>query len=104
MLNNIVDNFEQCGQQNIVHGCFHQARTGCSFFAVYWSHISRAQRSEPVGASEVCVPAHVALRMFIVLALVGQLSFLANRNAELVVSPLLSQLHKNWGGACWLHC
>ena len=35
MLNNIVDNFEQCGQQNIVHGCFHQARTGCSFFAVY---------------------------------------------------------------------
>ena len=35
MLNNIVDNLEQCGQQNIVHGCFHQARTGCSFFAVY---------------------------------------------------------------------
>ena len=34
MLNNIVDNLEQCGQQNIVHGCFHQARTGCSFFAV----------------------------------------------------------------------
>ena len=35
MLNNIVDNLEQCGQQNIVHCCFHQARTGCSFFAVY---------------------------------------------------------------------
>ena len=37
MLNNIVDNIEQCGQQNIVHSCFHQARTGCSFFAVYLS-------------------------------------------------------------------
>ena len=37
ILNNIVDNPEQCGQQNIVHCCFHQARTGCSFFAVYKS-------------------------------------------------------------------
>ena len=35
MLNNIVDNLEQCGQHNIVQGCFHQARTGCAFFAVY---------------------------------------------------------------------
>ena len=35
MLNNIVDNIEQCGQQNIVQCCFHQARTSCSFFAVY---------------------------------------------------------------------
>ena len=34
MLNN-VDNLEQCWQQNIVQCCFHQARTGCSFFAVY---------------------------------------------------------------------
>ena len=33
-LNNIVDNIEQCGQQNIVHCCFHQAEKGCSFFAV----------------------------------------------------------------------
>ena len=31
MLNNIVDIVEQCGQQNIVPCCFHQARTGCSF-------------------------------------------------------------------------
>ena len=37
MLNNIVDNFEQCGQQNIAQCCFHHARTGCSFFAVYFS-------------------------------------------------------------------
>ena len=35
MLNNIVDNLEQCGQQIIVQCCFHQARTGCAFFAVY---------------------------------------------------------------------
>ena len=35
MLNNIVNNLEQCGQQNIVQCCFHQARTGCAFFAVY---------------------------------------------------------------------
>ena len=44
MLNNIVDNLEQCGQQNIVQCCFHQARTGCAFFAVYpriFSAVSR---------------------------------------------------------------
>ena len=35
MLNNIVDNLEQCGQQNIVQCCFHQARRGCPLFAVY---------------------------------------------------------------------
>ena len=35
MLNNIVDNLEQCGQHNIVQSCFHQARTGCAFLAVY---------------------------------------------------------------------
>ena len=35
MLNNIVDNLELCGQHNIVQCCFHQARTGCAFFAVY---------------------------------------------------------------------
>ena len=35
MLNNIVDNLEQCGQHNTVQCCFHQARTGCAFFAVY---------------------------------------------------------------------
>ena len=35
MLDNIVDNIEQCGQHNIVQGCFHQPRTGCAFFAVY---------------------------------------------------------------------
>ena len=34
MLNNIVDNIEQCWQQNIVQACFHHARTGCSFLAV----------------------------------------------------------------------
>ena len=32
MLNNIVDNIEQCGQHNIVQGCFHQPWTGCAFF------------------------------------------------------------------------
>ena len=39
MLNNIVDNLEQCGQQNIVQCCFHQARTGCAFFAVYTDRV-----------------------------------------------------------------
>ena len=37
MLNNTVDNIEQCGQHNIVQGCFHQPWTGCAFFAVYKS-------------------------------------------------------------------
>ena len=35
ILNNIVDNIEQCGQQYIVQACFHLAKTGCSFLAVY---------------------------------------------------------------------
>ena len=38
MLNNIVNNIKQCGQQNIVPACFHQARTGCSFLAVKKKH------------------------------------------------------------------
>ena len=36
MLNNIVDNFEQCGQHNIVRCCFHHLRTGCAILAVYF--------------------------------------------------------------------
>ena len=31
MLNNIVDNIEQCGQHNIVQGCFHQPETSDNF-------------------------------------------------------------------------
>ena len=34
------------------------------------------------------VPAHTALRMFIMQVLASQLPFLANRNAELAVPPL----------------
>ena len=34
MLNNIVDNIEQCGQHNFVQGCFHQPWTGCAFLRV----------------------------------------------------------------------
>ena len=37
MLNNIVDNIEQCGQHNIVQGCFHRPWTGCAFLRVYSS-------------------------------------------------------------------
>ena len=44
MLNNIVDNLEQCGQHNIVQCCFHQARTGCAFFAVYTKFASFTNR------------------------------------------------------------
>ena len=40
MLNNIVANLEQCGQQNIVQCCFHQARTGCAFVAVIERYIT----------------------------------------------------------------
>ena len=38
---------------------------------------------------QVCVPTHVALRMFIVQVLACRLPLRANRNAELVVPPLL---------------
>ena len=34
MLNNIVDNIEQCEQQNIVQRCFQQPWTGCAILAV----------------------------------------------------------------------
>ena len=47
---------------------------------------SRATR---VGTFEVCVTMHVALRMFIMRVLASQLHFLANRNADLTVPPLL---------------
>ena len=32
MLNNIVDNIEQCGQHNIVHSCFQQPVTTHNFW------------------------------------------------------------------------
>ena len=41
-----------------------------------------------VGTFEVCVPTHVALRMFIMQVLASQLNFLANKNAELATPPL----------------
>ena len=41
-----------------------------------------------VGAFEVCVTAHVALRMFIMQILVSQLHFLANRTGILAARPL----------------
>ena len=46
------------------------------------------RRATRVGTFEVCVSAHVALRMFIMQVLASQLPFLANRNAEQAVSPL----------------
>ena len=42
-----------------------------------------------VGTFEVSVPAHVALRMFIMQVLASQLHFRANRNAGLAIPPLL---------------
>ena len=35
MLNDIVDNFQQCGQQNIAQCCFHQLLKGSAFLCVY---------------------------------------------------------------------
>ena len=40
MLINIVNNIEQCGEHNIVQGCFHQPWTSCAFLAGYsWEKI-----------------------------------------------------------------
>ena len=36
MLNNIVDNIEQCGQHSIVQGCFHQPWKRCAFLLCIW--------------------------------------------------------------------
>ena len=41
------------------------------------------------GTFEVCVPTHVALRMFIMHVLTSELHYLTNRNADLTVPPLL---------------
>ena len=38
---------------------------------------------------KVCVPKHVSLQIFIMQVLTSQLQFLANRNVELAVPPLL---------------
>ena len=46
-------------------------------------------RSPRITTFEVCVPTHIALRMFILHALTSQWHFLTNRNAELVVAPSL---------------
>ena len=46
------------------------------------------RRVTGVGTFEVCVPTHVALRMFIMQVLASQLHFLANRNAGLAIPPL----------------
>ena len=35
MLNDIVDNIQQCGQQNITQCCFHQLLKGSAFLCVY---------------------------------------------------------------------
>ena len=51
-----------------------------------------------VGTFDVCVATHVALRMFIMQVMAGQLHFLANSNAGrtgLSAIALASQLHKN---------
>ena len=41
-----------------------------------------------VGTFEVCVPTHVALRIFMMQVLASQLLFLANRNAGQAIPPL----------------
>ena len=46
------------------------------------------RKATRVGTFEVYVSTHVSLRMFIMQVLASQLPFLANRNAELAVSPL----------------
>ena len=46
------------------------------------------RRVTRVGTFEVCVPTHVALRIFIMQVLASQLLFLANRNAGQAILPL----------------
>ena len=47
------------------------------------------RRATRIKTFDVCVPTHVALRMFIMQVLASPLHFLANRNADLTVPPLL---------------
>ena len=84
MLNNIVDNLEQCGQQNIVQCCFHQARTGCAFFAVCVC---------------VCLRVRACVRALVVVAVcqpnqrVGTICFYSVAKYILCLSAVLSTKH-----------
>ena len=60
---------------------------GSSFDSSHRIEINR--KATRVGTFEVCVSTHASLRMFIMQVLASQLPFLANRNAELAVLPLL---------------
>ena len=46
MLNNIVDNIELCGQQNIVHCCFQQP--GCAIFAAIYGLVYTAVQENSI--------------------------------------------------------
>ena len=52
--------------------------------------------------NKVCVPTHVAFRIFVMQVLASQLLFLASRNAGLAISPLFWPVNciKIGGGAC----
>ena len=68
------------------------------------------RKATRAGTFEVCVSTHVSLRMFIMQLLASQLSFLANRNAELAVPPLFWPVNcvKIDRGTCctaeWSYC
>ena len=57
-------------------------------FGGFYHRMEINRRATRDGTFVVCVPTHVALRIFIIHILASQMHFPANRNAELAVPPL----------------
>ena len=69
--------------------------------------VENIQKGHSSWTFEVCVLAHIALRMFIMRVLASEFHFLANRNAGLhshSINILASQLHKNRETCCTAEC
>ena len=83
MLNNIVDNLEQCGQQNIVQCCFHQARTGCAFFAVYtrWCIPHCGQAKIEAGSQALVVPTELTRSVIICVFCIAEMDKVDNKSS-----------------------
>ena len=67
---------------------YHPSSSISSFINGFDHKIVNKQKGTRVGTFEVCVPTHIALRIFIMQVLTSQLLFLVNRNAGQAIPPL----------------
>ena len=79
--------YNYCCCNGIVNKILHHQ--SCSIHLIKNSSTSCITERKPFLIHEVFVAAHVALCMFIMQVLASQFHFLANRNIEMAVPPLL---------------